>query len=294
MTVSHGTALARWQTSLERLAELPPAITANLVNTRLLADVARVLDPGSVPVELRVVVLWAAEYSSARVADELARMLNGSVPGARPVLIVFSLPADAPPDMLREQLAGAHAVIAVTAYEELVSTQPDPRGAERIAAVVGWLARALDQPGPEHVTITVDGRTSRRSDQISRSDWIQQMVIGRLGMPRSWPAEGIVETGPPTAAPAALPGVGALAERVLRPFRNDLARAHTQATLRQVRHAVRYTKRRCTEIRAMTDLAADVNSVPPELRWTWLQAYAAGRLADTVVAALDAGARENP
>ena len=66
-----------------------------------------------------------------------------------------------------------------------------------------------------------------------------------------------------------------------------LALAHAEATYGQVRHAVGYTKRHCAGIRRRTDVRAQV---PLEWRWIWLQAHAAGQLASTVAAGLDAGA----
>src|ERR1700722_10939168 len=110
MSVSSATALARWQRSLELLAKMPPEITANLINARLLADVAWLMQPDKdTPVELRVVVVWSAAAPEAALAGELAR----SSPGARLKLTVVSVRSPTPAGVVREQLAGAHAVVIV-------------------------------------------------------------------------------------------------------------------------------------------------------------------------------------
>jgi hypothetical protein len=280
MSAGQTAALARWQRSLELLASMPPEITANMVNDRLLASVARLLRPDEdIAVELRVMILWAVGDPEARLIGELAGQLAGSVPGARPELVVVSLPSRAPGTVVREQLAGAHAVVVVAGFYDLVSAEPAAEAAGRLAEAARWLGEVAGRLDPDCVTIAVDGRTTRRSDPASRADEIQQKAVGRLGLPRSWPADVIVETGP-DAVP------GALAARVLRPFREDLAAAYAEATYGQVRHAVRYTERRCAGIReAITDITEEV---PTDLRWTWLQAHAARRVAGAVAAALEA------
>jgi hypothetical protein len=280
MSAPNAATLARWLASLELLAKMPPAITANLVNPQLLADVALVLNPGADPVDLRVLILWAAGHPAARLVGELAHTLNDSVPGARPVLSVIDLPSGPPVHVVREQLGGAHALVLAVGYYELAGGRPSGLAMERLGMAAGWLTQARRRLGPDSVTIAVDGRTTRRSDPLTRADWIHQKAVERLGMPCGWPADVIVETGPEAAC-------GSLAERALQPYRADLALAHAQATYGRVRHAVGYTKRRCAGIRRMTDAGANV---PLERRWIWLQAHAAGQLADTVASGLDAHA----
>jgi hypothetical protein len=280
MNTTSAATLARWLTSLELLAKMPPAITGYLVNQQLLADVARVLDPGSGPVDLRVLILWAAGHPAARLADELAEALKDSVPGARPMLSLIDLSAGPPVEVVREQLGGAHALVLAVGYYELVSDRPSGPAAERFGMAAGWLTQARRRLGPDDVTIAVDGRTTRRTDPFSRRDRILLNAVERLGMPPGWPAGVIVETGPEAVR-------GALAERVLQAYRADLALAHAEATYGQVRHAVGYTKRHCAGIRRLTDASAQV---PLERRWIWLQAHAAGQLADIVAADLDARA----
>jgi len=284
MSATDAASLAPWLASLELLAKMPPAITANLVNPQLLADVARVLNPDAGSVDLRVLVLWAADYPATRLADELSDAFEDSVPGARPVLSVIDLPSGPPVDMVRERLGDAHALVLAAGYYELASDRPSAHSMERLGVAAGWLTQATRRLGPDDVTIAVDGRRTRRSDPLSRADWIHQKAVERLGMPRDWPAGVLVETGPEAAR-------GALAERALRPYRADLALAYAQATYERVRHAVGYTSRRCAGIRRLADAGADV---PLERRWIWLQAHAAGQLADTMAAGLDSGMPRHP
>lgn len=278
MNVGYAEALGRWQRSLELLARMPPDITENLVNDLMLADVAAVLSPDpDQAVELRVVLLWAVGGAETGLADELAGQLHGSVPRARPVLSVVSLEQTTPAAQLREQLARAHAVVIVVGYYDLVSEEPAADATGRMAEAADWLAWTAGWLEPDHVTIAVHGRATRRSDPVSRADWVRQMAVSRLGLPRTWPPRVIVETGPDAVR-------SALSSRVLDPFRANLAGAYGAATYQQVRHAVQYTASRCAAIRAMTDVGADV---PAARRWTWLQAHAAGRVAGTVAAALE-------
>jgi hypothetical protein len=181
--------------------------------------------------------------------------------------------------MVREQLGGAHALVLAVGYYELASDRPSAHAMERLGLVAGWLNQARHRLGPDDVTIAVDGRATRRSDPLSRADWIHQKAVERLAMPRDWPGGVIVEAGPEAVR-------GTLAERALQAYRADLALAHAEATYGQVRHAVGYTRRRCAGIRRLADAGAQV---PLERRWIWLQAHAAGQLADTVAAGLDAG-----
>jgi hypothetical protein len=273
-----GVLLARWQSSLELFAAMPPAITANLVNARLLTDVARVITPDAAPVQLRVLILWAARHPVAPLDGELARALANSVPGAEPVLTGVSLPTDTPAAVVREQVAGAHAVVVGTGYYDLIGTEGGKRAAQRVAAAKGWLAETASRLPSRNITIVVDGRATQPSDEASLADWIHQMAVEKLGMERGWPADVIVET-PVGVGPAAL------AVRVLGPFRDDLAAAFAQATFTQVKHAIRDTQLRCCAIRRMTDIS---QPVPADQRWIWLQALAAGRLAGTMTEALQA------
>lgn len=278
MSADYAEALGRWQRSLELLARMPPEITENLVNDLMLADVAAVLSPDTdQAVELRVVLLWAVDNQEAGLAEELADQLYGSVPRARPVLSVVRLEPTTPTAQLREQLARAHAVVIVVGYYDLVSEELAAEAAGRMAAAADWLAWTAGWLEPDHVTIAVHGRATRRSDSVSRADWVRQMAVSRLGLPRTWPPRVIVETGPDAIRDA-------LPTRVLEPFRANLAGTYGAATYEQVRHAVGYTARRCAAIRAMTDVGADVSAAR---RWTWLQAHAAGCVAETVAAALE-------
>jgi hypothetical protein len=291
--------LARWHACLQRLAGLPPEVTGGLLGPRLLADVSTAAtgppEAGD-PIELRVVILWAAPAPSATLTDELARALHEGVPGARPAMSVLN-PQSASPALVRTTLAGAHAVAAVVGYTELVIDHPDSPAVERQQALADWLDHARRHPGPDQVIIVVHSDAPRRTDPASRRDRIEQMVTARLGIDRSWAARGIVETGlgaiapsavtglPPGQHGAAIPGVPALAERLLRGYRADLAQAHAAATLRQARYAVWYLHRRCADIRELS--AATTSEVPVELRWIWLQALAGQQLADSVAAGLD-------
>ena len=277
MSADPAALLKRWQSALDLLARMPPSITADLINARLLADVARLVTPEESPIELRVLLLWAAPHPSSRLAGRLTEALAGSVPGARLVLAEVSLPTDLPAAVVREQLAGAHSVVIATGYYDLVGAERGKVSAWRLVAGRGWLARAASRLSAADITIAVDGRTTQRSDPASRADWIHLMAVEKLGMPRDWPADVIVET-------AVGSDLAALAGRVFRPFRADLGGAFASVTLGQVRQAIRDTQRSCEEIRRMTGL---VTPVPAELRWTWLQALAAGRLAATMARALE-------
>jgi len=277
MSAGYAVALGRWRHSIELLARMPPEITENLVNDVTLADVAAVLSPDRA-VELRVVLLWAAAEPEDGLAGELAHQLYGSVPGALPRLSVVRLEPTTPNAQLREQVARAHAVIIAVGYYDLVSEEPATDAAERLAAAADWLAWTACWLDPDQVTIAVHGRTARRSDAIGRADWVRQMAVGRLGLPRAWPPQVLVETGPDAVRDA-------LSARVLDPFRADPAAAYGAATCDQVRRATRYTADRCDAIRKKTDVGADV---PITWRWTWLQAHAAGRVAEDVAAALEA------
>jgi hypothetical protein len=301
-------ALARWRASLERLAELPPQITGGLLGPRLLADVARVAGadtgPGGEPVDLRVVLLWAAPQPPARVTSELGRALDGSVPGAWSACTVLHVET-ASADDIRYALAGAHAVAAVVRHADLVVDQPGAAAARRRE----WLARCLESarqhPGQDRITVVVDGDTPRRTDAAGRRDRIEQDVAARLGMELRWTARGVVETGigsvPPStvldrvpdrrwppgdAGSTGTPGVPELAARLTQPYRDNLDQAYAEATAGQARHALWYIQRRCAEILDVATPA--VGGIAMELRWIWLHALAGGKLAETVGQGLDA------
>lgn len=270
-------ALARWQRSLQLLAAMPPEITANEINDRLLADVARLVRPDpAAAVELRVVILWAVNDPEAGLVDQLAGELYGSVPGASPVLSVLTLPSATPGSLVREELAGAHAVVVAAGYYDLVLAEPPAAAGERLAAAAPWVAWIAGRLSHDHVTIAVHGRTTRRSDAVSRSDWVRQMAVGRLSVPPAWPPGVLVETGPD-----AVPGT--LAARVLQPFRADLMGTFEAMTYDHVKRAVRGTERRCATIRQAAGAG-----VPAGDPWIRVQAHAAGSVARTVAAVLDA------
>ena len=277
MSADPAAVLARWQPALELIASMPVAITADLVNARLLADVSRLVTPEESPVELRVLLLRVAPHQSSGLAGRLADRLAGSVLGACPVLAEVRLPTDLPAAVVREQVAGAHAVVIAVGYYELVGAERGEAPARRLAAGRGWLAQAARLLSTADITIAVDGRTTQRSDPASRADWIHLMAVEKLGMPRDWPANVIMET-------AVGSDLAPLADRVLRPFRTDLDEAFVSATLSQVRQAIRDTQQNCEEIRRMAGL---ITPAPAELRWTWLQALAACRLAATMARTLE-------
>src|ERR1700761_3794818 len=131
MSVAYAAALARWRRSLELLARMPPEITANLINARLLADVAwLVRAEQNTAVQLRVVIVWAAAEPETLLTRELARDLADTVPGGRPMLAVVNLRSGIAASVVREQLAGAHAVIFVAGYYDLAGDEPDKEAAE--------------------------------------------------------------------------------------------------------------------------------------------------------------------
>jgi hypothetical protein len=225
------------------------------------------------------VLLWAARRPPGRVANELTSGLADSVPGARPVLAEVRLPTDAPAAVVRERAAGAHAVVVAVDYYELMGTERGPRADQRLAAARGRLAEAAGRLSSRDITIVVDGRTELRSDPASQADWTRLKAVENLGLKPGWPADVIVESAPDTD-PAAL------ATRVLRPFRENLAAAFTEATFNQVAHAIGETDRNCRAIRKPGDSGQPVAA---DLRWTRLQALTAGRLAMTMAEALGAG-----
>ena len=110
MSAGYAEALGRWRQTLELLARMPPEITENLVNDRMLADVAACYaQTPDQAVELRVVLLWAAGDRGGRPG----RRAGPPAPRQRapgPSGAVRGAPAEpAPPAAVAPRAAGRRA-----------------------------------------------------------------------------------------------------------------------------------------------------------------------------------------
>lgn len=204
--------------------------------------------------------------------------------------------------LIRAELAGAHAVLGVVGYEDVLAGPGTAASSRPHLDHVGeWLTLANERVGPGRVTLAVDGVGRARSDPAVVRDWVRQRARVRLRLPAAWPVRAIIPVDADLALDVAgggaarraeewaASGLPELLDRIVGPLAADPARVLAMRTTRELQEACAGISRRCAGILA---LSIDRGGRPPPRaagaaqRRARLAATAGGPLAARVLAAL--------